>query len=111
MPYVYGGESRRGFDCSGLVWFVMRDVDISLPRTSREQSGSGRRVSLKDLKPGDLVFFRMERDVVSHVGIYIGDDTFIHAPGTGKFVRKDSLGNKWWRDRVKICRDVISRRR
>jgi cell wall-associated NlpC family hydrolase len=105
-PYVYGGQSPSGFDCSGLMWYVYGKFGVKLPRTARDQSRVGRRVELNMLRKGDLVFFTMDRDIISHVGMYLGAKKFVHAPGTGKFVRIDSLENTWWRKRVKIVRRV-----
>jgi cell wall-associated NlpC family hydrolase len=98
-PYVWGGDDPEdGFDCSGLTQFVYREiVGVELPRTAREQRRTGSGVSKKELKPGDLVFFStMRRRGVSHVGIYIGQNQFVHAPTRGAKVRVDSLDNKYW---------------
>lgn len=100
VPYRWGGSTPRGFDCSGLVQYVYREAGVNLPRRSTDQSRTGRRADLDDLKPGDLIFFRIDRNVVSHVGISVGGGEFIHAPGTGKTVRRDSLESEWWRRRV-----------
>jgi cell wall-associated NlpC family hydrolase len=78
-PYVYGGESPAGFDCSGLVAYVYAQVGVSLPHYTGAQWGMGVPVDRADLEPGDLVFF----DGLGHVGIYIGGNEFIHAPHTG----------------------------
>src|SRR3989442_2580066 len=82
VPYRRGGESpETGFDCSGLVAHVYREAfGIQLPHNARAQSRMGRRVSLDQLEAGDLVFYNTERRPYSHVGIYLGDDRFIHAP-------------------------------
>ena len=105
-PYVYGGQSPTGFDCSGLMWYVYGKFGIRLPRTAYDQSRFGKRVELNMLRKGDLIFFTMDRDIISHVGMYIGSKKFVHAPGTGKFVRTDSLESKWWRNRIKKVRRV-----
>lgn len=86
VPYVWGGTSPSGFDCSGLVQYVYGRLGISLPRTSEEQVGSGSPVT-GSLQPGDLLFFEPEADGPAHVGIYAGDNTFIEAPHTGANVR------------------------
>lgn len=100
VPYRWGGSTPRGFDCSGLVQHVYGQVGVALPRKSSDQARSGRRAELQRLEPGDLIFFRIDRNVISHVGIHVGGGEFIHAPGTGKTVRRDSLDSEWWRKRV-----------
>jgi cell wall-associated NlpC family hydrolase len=87
VPYVWGGASPRGFDCSGLVMYVFAQVGVSLPHSSYAQFGMGTPVSMSQLQPGDLVFFAG----LGHVGIYIGNNEFIHAPHTGAVVTIDSL--------------------
>lgn len=103
--YVYGGSTPSGFDCSGFTSYVYRNaLGVSLPRTSREQSRSFTKISsISSLKAGDLVFFG--NGSVGHVGIYVGDGTFIHSPHTGSVVKYDSLygsyGNRFmWGGRV-----------
>jgi peptidoglycan DL-endopeptidase CwlO len=87
VPYVWGGASPRGFDCSGLVMYAFAKIGISLPHSSYAQFGMGTPVSIGQLQPGDLVFF----SGASHVGIYIGGGQFIHAPHTGDVVKISSL--------------------
>jgi len=106
-PYRYGGATPAGFDCSGLVLYVFGEVGVDLPRTARDQSRSGSAATLRTMLPGDLIFFRIDRDVISHVGIYVGRGEFVHAPGTGKFIRTDSIDNPWWRRRVKGVRRIL----
>jgi cell wall-associated NlpC family hydrolase len=89
--YVWGGTSPSGFDCSGLVQFVYAHFGIPLPRTTYGQFGRGRRVSRWGLRPGDLVFF----DGVGHVGMYVGNGRFIHAPHTGTRVRIQMLSGSY----------------
>ena len=91
VPYVWGGESPSGFDCSGLVQYVYGKLGVHLPRTSYAQYNAGRHVGRSDLRPGDLVFF----DALGHVGIYIGGGRFIHAPHTGTRVQIGTLAG-WY---------------
>jgi cell wall-associated NlpC family hydrolase len=93
-PYVYGGSSPHGFDCSGFVRFVYAHFGVSLPHSSYAQFGDGHRVSRRSLRPGDLVFF----DGLGHVGLYVGNGRFIHAPHTGTRVRIQTLGG-WYSSR------------
>ncbi|MDG4549622.1 MAG: C40 family peptidase [Candidatus Contendobacter sp.] len=98
-PYVPGGESPGGVDCSGLVWYVYRQAGIQVPRTTMElfQAGQSRRQVL----PGDLLFFRTDGGGrISHVGIYAGGGRMIHASSGSGQVRKVSLGQPYWRQRM-----------
>jgi cell wall-associated NlpC family hydrolase len=98
-PYRYGGSGPDAFDCSGLVAYVHRQVGIAVPRTAAEQFAAATRVPRSDLRPGDLVFFRLSGREIGHVGIYAGDDRFVHAPQSGGHVRVASLEDDWYRDR------------
>ena len=91
-PYVWGGASPGGFDCSGFVMYVYSQLGVSLPHYTGAQWGVGVPVSRGDLQPGDLVFF----DGLGHVGIYIGGDQFIHAPHSGDVVKISSLSESWY---------------
>lgn len=88
-PYVYGGSTPRGFDCSGFTKYVFNHFGVSLPRTSRSQSTVGKAVSYNNLQAGDLVFFGYGG--VSHVGIYIGGGTMVHSPRPGKSVEVTTM--------------------
>jgi cell wall-associated NlpC family hydrolase len=106
-PYRWGGESEQGgFDCSGLVGYVYRSVlGMDLPRVSRQMAQSGEKVDRTALVPGDLVFFGL-RGRVNHVGIYVGEGRFLHAPSRGKVVRVDNLSNSYWAGRFMQGRRV-----
>ncbi len=96
-PYRWGGESAEsGFDCSGLTQFAFHRANLDLPRTSREQYRATRRVERGDLRPGDLVFFRLKGKRIDHVGIYVGNNRFVHAPSRGKDVSFARLDNAYW---------------
>jgi cell wall-associated NlpC family hydrolase len=99
-PYRYGGNSRRGFDCSGLVQYSHVQVGVSVPRTTAEQWRQGRPVPATRLQPGDLLFFTIGPEKSRHVGIYEGRESFIHAPSSGKQVSRASLRNPYWRSRL-----------
>lgn len=106
VPYRFGGSSpQSGFDCSGLVNHVYREtLGIILPRTSRQLAKVGVPVSVPDLRPGDLVFFNTRGAPNSHVGIYLGDSRFIHAPRARTLVRIDRLDDPGYRDRFEGAR-------
>lgn len=95
--YRYGGMGARGFDCSGFAQFVYRENGISLPRSTVDQYEKGRKINLADAKPGDLLFFKIYRNRVSHVGIYVDKSTFIHAPTWGKRVSFANMNLDYWR--------------
>jgi len=109
VTYKFGGESPdTGLDCSGLVRHVFQEVTgVSLPRTAKEMSGLGTKVSAADLKPGDLVFFNTRRFAFSHVGIYLGDNRFVHAPSRGSEVRIASIDQSYWQKHFNGARRVI----
>lgn len=101
VKYRYGGTSpSRGFDCSGLVQYSHKSAGLNLPRTTGQQYKASKRVSRKYLKAGDLVFFKTAVSrPISHVGIYLGNNKFIHAPSSGKRVKISSMTEKYWRKR------------
>lgn len=98
VPYRWGGEDcKNGFDCSGLTMVSYRLNGLNLPRNSRMQYNAGRSVAQSALQKGDLVFFATKGgNRVTHVGMYVGDGRFIHAPRTGKTIRFSSLSSKFW---------------
>ena len=97
VPYVRGGQSMKGFDCSGLVYYVLKNLGYSPNRTSADQYKMGTYVSKSKLQPGDLVFFAgTYKSGISHVGIYIGDGKFIHAPHSGDVVKISDLNSSYY---------------
>ncbi len=108
-PYRYGGNTPDGgFDCSGLVNYVFRDMlDLRLPRTSRELAGfQGPKIEPQRLATADLVFFG-NGNQVTHVGIYVGEGRFVHAPSTGGTVRLDHLDGSYWRRHYSGAKRVL----
>lgn len=101
-PYLYGGESPAGFDCSGLAWYVYRRTGRTIPRTVADQYDL--LLPVPTPRRGDLVFFAIDGQTVSHVGIYTGEDRFIHATRTGGRVRIDTLQSSYWRERYRGAR-------
>ncbi len=97
-PYHYGGRSpQTGFDCSGLVQYSYRMAGISVPRTTKQLYSASSPIQRKYLKAGDLVFFRTYRHKISHVGLYLGNNKFIHAPSSGKKVNIANMNDLYWR--------------
>jgi cell wall-associated NlpC family hydrolase len=102
-----GDNPQTGFDCSGFVDYVFREgVGLVLPHGSRAISKAGMPVTRDELEPGDLVFFKTMRHAFSHVGIYLGDHMFIHAPRSGKTVRIDNLRKRYWARRYDGARRI-----
>lgn len=101
IKYKFGGNSpETGFDCSGFVRYVFHNAaNLTLPPTARAISQLGNTVKKEDLQPGDLVFFNTLKSAFSHVGIYIGDNKFIHAPSAGKVVRVENMQTGYWSSR------------
>jgi cell wall-associated NlpC family hydrolase len=108
IPYRRGGNSpESGFDCSGFVSHVFREtIGLILPRSSRDLSKSGDSVGRSELQPGDLVFFNTMRRAFSHVGIYLGNGQFIHAPRSGGRVRVEDMNDNYWNKRYNGARRV-----
>lgn len=108
IRYKYGGTApENGLDCSGLVRYVFKDAwGTELPRTSEEISRVGEKVGSQDLQPGDLVFYNTMRRAFSHVGIYLGDSRFIHAPSRGGEVRIESMDQSYWKNRFNGARRI-----
>ena len=100
-PYRPGGSSPRGFDCSGLVRYSFNKAGIHVPRTSAQQYSQSQKISQQSMQPGDLIFFNIRGRKISHVGIYLGQGQFVHAPSSGKAVRIDYLSNPYWKARIR----------
>lgn len=109
VRYRWGGNDEdSGLDCSGFVRLVFKDsTGTSLPRTAREMSEVGQQVDANQLKPGDLVFFNTMRRTFSHVGIYLGDNHFLHAPRKGAEVRVESMDSSYWMTRYNGARRIL----
>ncbi len=98
-PYRYGGNNPKGFDCSGLVQYSYARAGASIPRSTDEQRRNAATIRPERVRPGDLLFFNIDKKNSLHVAIYIGNDRFVHAPSTGKQVNTASLANGYWRER------------
>jgi hypothetical protein len=110
IPYRWGGNTPdSGFDCSGLVRYVVsRAASVNLPRTTADMSGRGESIEPDEIAPGDLIFFNTTGRAHSHVGIYVGKLRFVNAPSTGGTVRLDYLTNPYWAKRFDGIRRVAS---
>jgi cell wall-associated NlpC family hydrolase len=103
--YRYGGSSpSTGFDCSGLIQYSYKKAGVSVPRSTAEQRRAARIVHVSALRPGDIVFFDQEGKKNSHAGMYLGGLEFIHAPSSGKRVRKDRIDSPYWRKHLSEVR-------
>ncbi len=109
VPYKMGGNSvETGFDCSGFVRSVyQQSIGLLLPRRAEEQALATQQIEKHDLQPGDLVFFNTMKRTFSHVGIYVGEGRFVHAPTTGGTVRLDRLDGAYWRDHYTGAKRVL----
>ena len=108
VPYRDGGSDPSGFDCSGFVQWVFAQNGVHLPREVRDQYGAGARIDLRDVKPGDLLFFETVSRGASHVGVAIGSDEFIHAPSSNGVVRIERFTSNYWSRRFVGARRVGS---
>ncbi len=107
-PVQRGGDTPKGFDCTGFVYYVYRQAaQITLPRKSHDQVQIGHAISPIDLRPGDLIYFTVHGSRSFHVGLYVGEGRFIHAPSTTAAVRIDSLGDASWRARFLGARQIL----
>jgi len=96
LPYRYGGSTPTGFDCSGLVHYSYQQAGKTVARTTGQLWNSTSAVDRREIRPGDVLFFRIEGKM-SHVGIYVGDNRFVHAPSSGKSVSIESLSSEFYR--------------
>ncbi|MDB5930470.1 MAG: hypothetical protein JWR60_2177 [Polaromonas sp.] len=110
VPYKRGGNTAEtGFDCSGFVVSVyQQSIGLLLPRKAEQQAAATQQIAQNDLQPGDLVFFNTMRRAFSHVGIYVGNGKFIHAPKPGAEVRVESMGGSYWQHRFDGARRVAA---
>ena len=108
-PYHFGGSNpSAGFDCSGLVQYSYKQVGLTLPHNTEKQRLTGRHVQKAELRRGDLIFFDQEGKKNSHVGIYLGNGEFVHAPSSGKHVRSDRLDAPYWKKHFSEARRVAT---
>jgi cell wall-associated NlpC family hydrolase len=109
VRYKFGGQSpEMGLDCSGLVKYVFESVTgTKLPRSARDQAKIGENVDREELQPGDLVFFNTRRAAFSHVGIYLGDNSFVHAPSKRSSVRVANIEGQYWKKRFDGARRLV----
>lgn len=108
VRYRFGGTSREtGLDCSGLMLNVFQHAGVDLPRRAADMARLGVKVDKKDLQPGDLVFFNTRKQAYSHVGLYVGDGQFLHAPSSGGQVRVEDMNGRYWLARFNGARRLI----
>ena len=109
VRYRFGGQSpENGLDCSGLVKYVFEQVTgVAMPRSARDQAKVGVIVEREDLQPGDLVFFNTRRAAFSHVGIYLGDNSFVHAPRKKSSVKVANMDGQYWKTRFNGARRLL----
>ena len=108
VPYVFGGNSpSSGLDCSGFIKYVFqKSMNVNLPRTAAAMAKTGQSIDKDNLKPGDLVFFNTRGFANSHVGLYIGNNKFMHAPRTGKTVEVANMSTKYWTSKYNGARRI-----
>jgi peptidoglycan DL-endopeptidase CwlO len=108
LPYIWGGEDpNRGFDCSGLVKFTFEEFNVNLPHRADLQYNYGQPVKKEELQPGDIVFFSTGGYPIGHVGIYVGNEQFIHAPRRGKPIQVNTLSGGWYSSRFVGARRIV----
>ena len=100
-PYRYGGADLQGFDCSGMVYFIHHALGIEVPRTAAEQKRAAMSVDKAALQPGDLLFFKTTHQArISHVGVYVGENRFVHAPQSGRLIELRNLDDQYYGPRL-----------
>jgi cell wall-associated NlpC family hydrolase len=105
VPYRIGGSTpEKGFDCSGLVFWAYARNGVKVPRTAAEQSGLGSSVRRAELKPGDILVFKIKSGL--HTAVYVGENRFVHSPSSGKKVRVDNISGNYWKTRLLAARRV-----
>ncbi len=107
-PYKYKGDSPEGFDCSGLVRYSYLAAGLAVPHGTKSLRSVTHPVSYREIRIGDLLFFNERGRKSSHVGIYLGDDVFVHAPGSGGKVKKESLSDSHWKKSFFEARRLIN---
>ena len=108
QPYRFGGAGPKAFDCSGLVQYSYRHAGVALPHNTEQQRRTSKRIKVAELRRGDLVFFDQEGKKNSHVGIYLGDGRFVHAPSSSKAVRRDRLDSPYWKKHLSEARRIAA---
>jgi cell wall-associated NlpC family hydrolase len=106
-PYRYGGADPAGFDCSGLVQYSYRQAGRAVPRSTQDQRRASRLIARSELRPGDLLFFDQEGKKNSHVAIYLGGGEIVHAPSSGKRVRRDRMDTPYWKRHLSEIRRLV----
>lgn len=106
VPYKFGGATPKAFDCSGFVWYVFDQQGINLPRTADRQYETGKTVAVRELQPGDVVFFTTYEKGASHCGIYVGEGKFIHA-SSSRGVCESALAERYWKGRYLGARRML----
>ncbi|MCC8193098.1 MAG: C40 family peptidase [Deltaproteobacteria bacterium] len=107
-PYKYGGATpKTGFDCSGLIQWSYKQHGVAVPRLAKDQAKYGKPVKAGQLRPGDIVVFRISSRSGIHTGLYSGNGKFVHSPSSGKRIREDSLRTDYWKRRYVAARRVL----